>query len=248
MAWAGHLCRRVPPPSVRRDYIPGVTLDAERLTSLVSEMRAQSGESATLDIVLKRLTEIVPDAHSVSITLRRGDHTETIASTDGQADRADAAQYELEEGPCLEAAAEDQWFRSGDIEHDQRWPRWGPAAAALGMRSILAVPLLVEGQLVGAINMYSGDVGAFDDLAEIDFAALYAVHIARTVATEREIAGLQTAMHTRHVIGAAQGILMERFGVGLDESFAILRRYSSTTNTKLNEVAGLIVATRRLPE
>lgn len=223
-------------------------LDAVRLTELVSEIRAQDDEHAALEVVLKRIAEIVPDADFVSVTVRRNGSTETVASTDERADRADAAQYRLGEGPCLAAAIEEQWFRSGDVERDPRWPHWGPEAAAEGARSILAVPLLIEGQLVGAINMYSTRLSGFGDADEIEFATLYAVHVAQVVAAEREIAGLQTAMQSRHTIGAAQGILMERYGLGLEEAFAILRRYSSTTNTKLSEVAALIVRTRQLPD
>jgi GAF domain-containing protein len=228
--------------------LPSVTLDANHLTDLVGELRAQPGEAETLEVVLERVAQIVPDADFVSVTIRHRGRSETLASTDERADRADAAQYALEEGPCIAAAIEEQWFRSGDVARDARWPAWGPAAAAEGVGSILAVPLLVDGALAGAINMYSTALGAFADSEEIDFAALYAVHIAQTVASDRQITGLQTALQTRHLIGAAQGILMERFGLGLDEAFAILRRYSSTTNTKLHQVAALIVTTRKLPD
>lgn len=222
-------------------------LDVQALSDLVAELRDQSGEVATLDLVLKRVVEMIPDADFVSVTIRRRSKTETLASTDPRADRADAAQYELDEGPCLKAAIEDQWFRSGDVEHDTRWPQWGPVAAREGVGSILAVPLLLDGALAGAINMYCTKIGGFEDGGEIEFAALYAVHVAQVVASDRQVTGLQTALQSRHTIGAAQGILMERYGLTLDESFALLRRYSSTTNTKLNELAATIVETRELP-
>jgi hypothetical protein len=50
-----------------------------------------------------------------------------------------------------------------------------------------------------------------------------------------------------HLIGQAQGILMERFGLSADQSFAVLRRYSQDNNVKLRNVAERIIETRRLP-
>src|SRR5437867_3096097 len=45
----------------------------------------------------------------------------------------------------------------------------------------------------------------------------------------------------------AMGILMERFDVDGDQAFAILKRYSQDTNTKLRDVAQQLVDTRKLP-
>jgi AmiR/NasT family two-component response regulator len=40
---------------------------------------------------------------------------------------------------------------------------------------------------------------------------------------------------------------MERYDLDDAQAFDVLRRYSQTTNTKLNEVARQLVATRKLP-
>ena len=60
--------------------------------------------------------------------------------------------------------------------------------------------------------------------------------------------GLRTALHSRHMIGVAQGILMQLYELNMDQSFELLRRYSSHTNTKLGEVAEYVVANRALPD
>jgi AmiR/NasT family two-component response regulator len=44
-------------------------------------------------------------------------------------------------------------------------------------------------------------------------------------------------MRSRHLIGMAQGMLMERHGLNEDASFEVLRRYSQIHNVKLREVA-----------
>jgi AmiR/NasT family two-component response regulator len=72
-------------------------------------------------------------------------------------------------------------------------------------------------------------------------------HLAVSLAAGREIDQRATAMHSRTVIGQAQGILMERFGLDADRAFDYLRRTSMTTNRKLSVVAEELVRTRRLP-
>lgn len=63
-----------------------------------------------------------------------------------------------------------------------------------------------------------------------------------------QIEQLQAALANRLVIGQAQGILMERLGLNEEQSFAYLRRLSSSTNVKLVIVAEDLVRTRKLPQ
>jgi ANTAR domain-containing protein len=57
----------------------------------------------------------------------------------------------------------------------------------------------------------------------------------------REIAELKTALETRGQIGVALGMVMLRYGVGRERAFEYLSRRSQDTNTKLREVARLVI-------
>ena len=81
----------------------------------------------------------------------------------------------------------------------------------------------------------------------VDLALVYAVHATTALSSARRASTLQTAVSSRHVIGMAQGIAMERYGIDQHQSFELLRRLSSTTNVKLREVATQIVETRAIP-
>ena len=59
--------------------------------------------------------------------------------------------------------------------------------------------------------------------------------------------GLQEALSSRTLIGQAEGILMERFGIDGERAFEVLRRYSQDFNVKLRDVAAQTVSSRRLP-
>jgi AmiR/NasT family two-component response regulator len=54
-------------------------------------------------------------------------------------------------------------------------------------------------------------------------------------------------MESRSIVGQAQGILMQRFQIGSATAFALLRRYSMDTNTRVRDVAEYVIETRDLP-
>jgi len=181
------------------------------------------------------------------ITMIRGrGRFETVGPSAPVVTRADHRQYELREGPCVDASTTSRTVMSADLASDARWPRWGPAAVQLGFRSILSAELHAGGERIGALNLYGSRTRQFTD-EDVDVAQLFASHAAAALAAVRLREGLQNALYSRTVIGQAQGILMERFDVDADRAFAVLRRYSQDENIKLTDVARRLVATTELP-
>lgn len=64
---------------------------------------------------------------------------------------------------------------------------------------------------------------------------------------ERERVQFREALSSRDLIGQAKGILMERYGLDEDAAFALLTRYSRTSNQALRGVAADLVRRRALP-
>jgi hypothetical protein len=202
-----------------------------------------------LRLVVGAASAIVPDADLVSVTLREADgRFHTPVETDPVAVRLDQAQYDHDEGPCVESARPDgpAIARSRDLANEPRWPSFGPVAAGYGYHSVLATALLPDAlppRRSGARNIYSSRPGAFDGRA-IDLALLLATHaslaLAHTdavAAAELETAHLRRAVEGRDVIGQAKGILMQRRGITADEAFDVLRRASQDLNVKLADLA-----------
>lgn len=211
------------------------------------DLLARPDEELTFQRIADRALEVIPPCDFVGITLRRKkEHPETIASTSVQADRCDALQYELGEGPCLSALADDEAYLIRDVTSDERWPRWGPGAAALGVGSILSVRMADDQHTHGALNLYAQEKDAFSD-DDVDLALVFASHAATAISATRLVGGLQTALQSRHLIGVAQGILMAQYDMGLETAFEVLRRYSSHSNVKLRDVAKQVVDLRALP-
>jgi AmiR/NasT family two-component response regulator len=74
-----------------------------------------------------------------------------------------------------------------------------------------------------------------------------AAHASVALARIRSERDLWRAIDSRHLIGQAQGILMERFKLSPERAFSVLRRHSQQHNIKLHQVAGELISTGKLP-
>ena len=91
--------------------------------------------------------ERVPGATWVSVSVLRSEHFITAASTSDQAVRADALQYELGDGPCVEAVLQDSLYVTGQVTSDPRWDQWGQRVSSeVGVKSVLSQRLLLKNQ------------------------------------------------------------------------------------------------------
>ncbi|WP_210649901.1 GAF and ANTAR domain-containing protein [Nocardioides sp. SYSU D00065] len=214
--------------------------------ALSAQLQRQPDETLATRSIVTRVHDLVPEADWVSLTVRTSRGHRTLASSDPVAEEADALQHVLGEGPCL-SVADAGWLRSGDIRADSRWPVWRGPADELGLRSLLAVAVAENDEPLGALTLYSGTSGGFAERDVVDVVVAYAVLAGAALSSVRRASTLQAAVSSRHVIGMAQGIAMERYGIDRHQSFELLRRLSSTTNVKLRDVAAEIVETRSIP-
>jgi transcriptional regulator with GAF, ATPase, and Fis domain len=194
----------------------------------------------------------IPGAEGAGVTLLRADRTdnriEALAASAPFVEEIDRIQYViLNEGPCITAVLERRTVRSGSLGGEKMWPRFGPRVGRLGVHSALSLPLLLPGQVVGAINVYAHGKEMFDEhaaeLGEL-FAkpAAVSVHNAQILAEALTLtAQLQTALSTRPVIDQAIGLLRGRTGGTAEEAFGRLRAISQSEHTKLADVAQRIV-------
>jgi len=204
----------------------------------------------TTERTVERITEYAKTATGSDdagiILLHARNRIETAAATSNRVSESHNMQIQNDEGPCLDAIEDPGTFLVNDTATDPRWPRWGPAVAALGIRSAMGVTLETRERRYGSLNLYSESVNAFgdDDLA---VAEILARHASVAIAAAHNEQGLQLAIDARKLIGQAQGILMERFDLDADRAFDVLRRFSQANNLRLREVARQVVEKRQLP-
>ena len=221
---------------------PGI---ARQLSELARELQADlTIETLLQHIVMAAVTE-VPGAQYAGITLVTGKEFTTPAASGELAGRIDRVQYQVGEGPCLDAARHHETVRCDDLRADTRWPRFARQAADLGVRSMLSFQLFAGGDSFGALNLYAADPAAFGPDSE-STGILLASHAALAMAAARTEAGLLTAMDSREMIGQAKGILMERYKITGVQAFGLLVASSQAVNRKLRDIAEHLVATGEL--
>ncbi len=200
---------------------------------------------AALQEVIEMAVESGP-CDAASITMLHPDRSvDTVAFSDDRVLQSDGLQYQLGEGPCMDAVWTDGVFIVPDLVADGRWPRWAPEAAKLGVGASLSVHLFTDSTL-GSINLYSMSPREFDDV-DVENARVIAAQASVVLAYARQSETLWRAVDARNLIGQAQGMLMERYRLSPGKAFAVLRRYSQEKNIKLRVLAEELTHTGELP-
>jgi GAF domain-containing protein len=221
--------------------------DPNVFASLAETLADVEGVTETIDQIVSFAVEAIDTTYGgITLVKSNGRSFATVGATHQSVVEADRIQYELREGPCVDAAADAKIVVSSYVATDDRWPNWGPKASALGFNSVLSAELHARGRRIGALNLYGTSEANFTP-EDIALAALFARQGALALGYARSEEGLREALETRTVIGQAQGLLMERFEIDADRAFATLRRYSQHHNIKLKELCHQLVETRTLP-
>ena len=83
---------------------------------------------------------------------------------------------------------------------------------------------------------------------DIENARVIAAQASVVVAYGRAQENLWRAIDARNLIGQAQGMLMQRYGLTGEKAFAVLRRYSQHHHIKLTVLAEQLTTTGQLPD
>jgi len=202
-----------------------------------------------LDQLVEVAVERVPGARWASVSMLRGQHFSTAASTAERAARADALLYEIGSGPCLDAVLEDSVFVTGDVSTEDRWSPWGRRAhEEAGITSVLSQRLHHHDSGAGVLaglNIYSDAREAFDGAA-VGVGLILATHgalVFSEMLASTRADNLGKALQSNREIGVAMGILMQRHHLTRQQAFDVLRVASQNSNRKLAQVAADVADT-----
>lgn len=183
---------------------------------------------------------LVPGVDRASLMLRRHGRFETAACTDDIARDIDAAERRIGEGPCVDAIAQEAAQLEPDLAAGSGWPNLTayilehtPVRGGAGFR------MLVDGEKVGALNLWSDTPGRLDTVSA-DRAAVLAACASMAVAADhhrQQAATLRDGLHSNREIGKAIGLLMAFHKVDDEKAWQILRQTSRDLNMKVGAVA-----------
>jgi TonB family protein len=140
---------------------------ASHLARWQSILRAHGGGAVSaelaLDLVLNEIVEVTREsthAHAAAIALARDGEIVCRATT---GDGAPGLGVRLSSDTGLSAACVQtgNWQRCDDSENDSRVD--AELCRRLGVRSIVVVPVLKSGELLGVLEIFSADAGAFGE-------------------------------------------------------------------------------------
>jgi hypothetical protein len=178
---------------------------------------------------------------------RHGELTVVGASSD------DAREVQLVQSRSAEGPSAD-CYTSGEpvsclsvTQAAETWPEFSRVTKEAGFGSVVALPLRLRGEIIGAANLFEVRSGEFAanvlemGQALLDVATIGILH-ERSARTRDELAEqLQTALDSRVLIEQAKGVLAERMGVDVTEAFATLRGYARNNGRKIREVARAVI-------
>lgn len=225
--------------------------DRRELAALLAQMGAVILSTETIATTVELVTSLaaatIPGTTGAGVTLVDARGQRSVAASSSLVERADALQYELDDGPCLTAARDRVAVRIDDVAEEIRWPQWTAAVAEVGVRAVLSVPLVAGETGIGAIKVYGTEPSAYDAHAEhvLELFARQAAILlanAQTLADARQAnVQLTDALQSRDIIGQAKGILLAQGAVDDEAAFALLVNVSQRANTKLHAVARQLV-------
>lgn len=216
----------------------------EHFAAIARQLREGRTLQQTYQVIVESALRVIEGCDHAAIGVLDGDRFSTAAVTDDAMRQIDKMQDALNEGPCLEASADQVWQLDNDITEHSQWPRLAELVVAeTPVRAMLAVPLVDDGRRGGALNIFADRPGAFTQ-DSTETAAVLAAFASVAVSAARESARadqLQEGMVTNREIGAAVGILMATQGLSQEDAFDVLSRASQRLNRKLRDIAAGIV-------
>ena len=225
--------------------------DQAALASAYGQLLGLLVESPDLDAFLNKIAhlagEVLTPAAACGITVRRDGQPYSAATSNELAAQVDEIQYGTDQGPCLEAMRNGVVVQVDDLSQDERWTDYRSHAIAHGVVSSLSLPLVVDGESLGALNLYAATPAAFAGTPREQAKAFASQCAAALTVSLRHLQQAQVqqqlaeAMVSSSIIDQAIGILMSQQRCTAGTAFDLLRQASQHRNRKLRDIAADIV-------
>jgi GAF domain-containing protein len=189
------------------------------------------------------------DAAAISLVFD-GANSGTLGSSGAPARMYDELQFTLGEGPCLDSVAQRMPILVADLTKpdDTRWPIYGPALLAHQIRGVFAMPLVLAGEHVGALDLFRAQPGRLEgenfagaivaaELAGIPLLDLLDADMQAAAADPDSNAWAELHALSRAEVSQATGMLVAQLEVAPAEALVRLRAHAYSTGRSATDVA-----------
>jgi GAF domain-containing protein len=234
-----------------------MAVSAEGLERALTQLAELRTSPVTLEAALHRIVESADALFQVdgsALMLVDNDQVlRNLAVSHLRAAVLEELQAEHGEGPCVDAYDEKQTVWTADLDREERWPGFSPAAAGRGLAAVLASPIPYSNEAVGVMAVFASAAHPWTEAereAIVAFTDLAAMLILNAMeARERGLIAvqLQGALDSRVVIEQAKGVLVGRHGLSPRQAFERLRGLARDRRQPLSEVAAEVVDAAQRP-
>lgn len=212
--------------------LDGGELDTQRLCDLCAEVAGATGAGIML----------------MSGEVRRG----SVCTTDSVSALIEQLQFDLGEGPCIDAYHQDRPVAEPDLAQPvtSRWPAFTGPVLDAGVRAVFGFPLQVGAVRLGALNVYSDSPGPLTDDQHADALVMAEVAAQALVLLQAEAppgtvaAELEANADFRYVVHQASGMVAAQLDVSVGQALIRLRAYAFGNERSLTDVARDVVERR----
>lgn len=196
------------------------------------------------------------DAAAISLVFD-GTSSGTLGASGEPARRYDELQFLFGEGPCLESVARRIPILVVDLAdpEEDRWPAYGPAMLGHQIRGVYAIPVVVAGEFVGALDLFRARPGplpgedltgavAAAELAGIPLLDLLDGDLQAAVADPHSNSWAELNALSRAEVSQATGMLVAQLEIEPAEALIRLRAHAYATGRSATDVAHDILERR----
>ena len=189
------------------------------------------------------------DAAAISLIFD-GASSGTLGSSGAPARAYDELQFTFGEGPCLDSVAGRTPIVVVDLADPEevRWPAYGPALLSHQIRCVTAVPIVIAGEFVGALDLFRARPGpllgedfvgavAAAELSAIPVLDLMGGDLQAAVADPSSNAWAELNTLSRAEVSQATGMLVAQLGTAPAEALVRLRAHAYATGRSVTAVA-----------
>jgi len=221
----------------------------ERRRRILAKLRDESAPQ----LEARRLCDICAEVTGVSgagIMLMSGDVPSGSACTTNEVSQLiESLQFELGEGPCVDAYNQDRPVLEPDLAAPEttRWFAFTSTAVKAGVRAIFGFPLNVGAVRLGALNLYCDQPGPLTDdqhadaLVMADVAAQALLTMQANAPAGYLALELEAASDFQYVVYQASGMVAAQLEVSVGQALVRLRAYAFGQDRPLSEVADEVV-------
>jgi len=225
------------------------------IARLEKSLAFDRGLVGRLEAVAAIARRTVRDCDAAGVAVIAKGRVWSVATSDRIVLEVDLVQYDTAEGPCLQAIRDRHVVRVDLLDAAEEYPHFAPGALDAGIQSVLSIPAVWEGKVVGTLNLYSKRPYAFADEDAIRPAEELATYGAESIVTSplyaysvQLVEDLVETLASTEMVEQALDIMCETVGYQRADAMADLSESARLRRESIREAAESVIRARRLAD